>query len=386
MRQMRKILAVLAAMVLFILVTLGFVQGLRENVSRKWEEQEASLVYRRPETLPTEAPETTAPTEPPETEPPETVPAETEPAIARVNYEQVPLYDQTLHGDIRYRSGTVATSGSNIASLAMAASYLARYEYRPDQLAEYFENFIGNSMQWLEYASDQLQLPWSKAGNIDETIAALREGKIAIVLMNERSIFLEGQQHFVVFTGITEDGKILVNDPYGPNYSAWHLQNALVSGFARTDLTGGYSGGWIYDPAAMPEEPFVYEPEENTDVYRYGDIQLSDHDIDMIARLVYAEGESEPFEGQQAIAEVILNRMAAGNFPDTANDVIFAEGQFLGAQNLYRADPIHTQFVAVERALYGPYVLDADVVFFSQYAVNDNVWGTIGKHVFCRQW
>lgn len=388
MRWMKKILAVLTAMVLFVLVTMWFVRGLQNAFSGIWQEREQTLAYQRPETVPTEPPETTQETQPPETEPVpvETIPVETEPLIQRTHYEQVPLFDQSVYTEIRYRSGTLATSGSNITSLAMVASYLAKYEYRPDALADYFANYIGNSMQWLEYASDQLQLPWKKAVNIDETIAALKEGKIAIAVMNERSIFLEGQQHFVVFTGITEEGKILVHDPYGPNYSVWHLQNALVNGFARTDLTGGYSGGWIYDPAAMPEEPFVYEAPVNTDPYRYGDLVLTDHDLDLIARLVCGEGESEPFEGQQAIAEVILNRIVADNFPNTANDVIFADGQFLAANKLYLSDPTHIQYEAVERALFGPYVLDGDVVFFSQYAVNDNVWGTIGKHVFCRQW
>ena len=136
----------------------------------------------------------------------------------------------------------------------------------------------------------------------------------------------------------------------------------------------------------MPEQPFIYEPMPNTDVFRYGDLQLSQEDKDLIARLVCMEGESEPFEGQQGIAEVILNRMAAGNFPSTAKGVIFAEGQFLAAGQLHLAEPTHIQYEAVERALNGPYVLDGDVVFFSKFAVNDNVWGTIGSHIFCHQW
>ena len=386
MRTMKRILCTLLAMAVFLLVTAGFVRGLRDTMSRKDWNRSQTLAYTRPVTQPTEPPETEPPeTLPPETLPPETVPPETEPAVPRTDYETVPLYDQTVYGDILYRSGTLATSGSNIASLAMTASYLTGYEYRPDQLADYFANYIGNSMQWLEYASDQLQLPWKKAGNIDEVIGALKEGKIAIALMNERSVFMDAQ-HFVVFTGITEEGKILVNDPYGPNYTAWHLQNALVSGFKRSDLTGGYSGGWIYDPAGVPEQPFFYEAPVNTDVFRYGDLQLSQEDRDLIARLICVEGESEPFEGQQGIAEVILNRMAAENFPDTAQGVIHAEGQFQAADHLYLADPTHIQYEAVERALNGPYVLEGDVVFFSQYAVNDNVFATIGSHVFCRQW
>ena len=78
--------------------------------------------------------------------------------------------------------------------------------------------------------------------------------------------------------------------------------------------------------------------------------------------------------------------LAADNFPNTVQDIVYAEGQFLSAPNLYLAELTHTQYEAVERAIRGPYVLPEDVVFFSQYAVNDNVWGTIGSHVFCRQW
>lgn len=384
---LKKILCTLLAMAVFILVTVGFVTGLRDSVSLERENRE-QLHYTRPATVPTEETIETQPveTEPTETLPPETVPVETEPVVERFYYDAVPRYDQTAYGDILYGSGTVATSGSHITSLAMAASYLTGHEYLPDMLANAFASYIGNPMQWLEHVSDQLQLPWRKAGNIDEVINALWEGKIAVALMNERSLFMDSQ-HYVVFTGITEEGRILVNDPYGPNYSNWSLQNALEGGgFAKSDLSGGYSGGWIYDPAAVPAQPFIYEVPVNTDYFRYEGMELSQEDIDLIARLVCAEGKGEPFEGQQGIAEVILNRMAAGNFPGSAKGVIYAEGQFLAANNLYLTEPTHIQYEAVERAYWGPYVLEKDVVFFSQYAVNDNVYDTIGKHVFCRQW
>lgn len=387
MSRTKKILLTLIAMAAFVVVSFGFAKELREYLARN-RVQEQGMVYQHPQSK-EEPEETTVPVETVETEPslPEqTLPAETEPPVVeRIDYEQVPLYDQLNYGDIRYLSGTVATSGSNIVSLAMVASYLTGHEYLPDQLADWFADYIGNAMQWLENASDELQLPWEKAANIDVTIQALREGKVAIVVMKEHSLFLESQ-HFVVFTGITEEDKILINDPCGSNYSKWNLENALVNGFRRSDLTGSYGGAWIYDPGAMPEEPFVYEAVENTDVFRYGDLTLTEEDRDLLAKLICMEGASEPFEGQQAIAEVILNRVAADNFPDTVSGVIYAPEQFLAADRLYLAEPTHIQYEAVERALNGPYVLDGDVVFFSRYAVNDSVWGTIGSHIFCRQW
>lgn len=392
MSRVQKIFLTLLAIASFVLVSFGFAAGIRKSLSQRKETAEHVTIYRSPaesttpETVPVTQPEETeeAETLPEETEPVETVPEEKEP-VERIWYDQVPLYDQTCYSAIRYGTGDISNSGSNIVSLAMVASYLTGYEYLPDYLAACFADYIGNSMQWLEYASDELQLPWKRAVNIDETIQALREGKVAVVLMNAGSLFME-RQHFVVFTGITEEDKILINDPYGPDYEKWNLENALVNGFRRSDLTGSYGGGWIYDPAAMPEEPFVYEMEENTDVFRYGDLKLTEADRELIAKLVCMEGESEPFEGQQAIAEVILNRVAADNFPDTVSGVIHAPDQFLAADKLYLAKPTHIQYEAVERALNGPYVLDGDVVFFSQYAVNSNVWGTIGEHIFCRQW
>lgn len=351
------------------------------------DEPEAAVqqmdAYPRAVTQPTETeppvetvPETT------ETLPPETVPEETRP---RQVYDSVPLFYMTDYPDVLYRSGTLASSGSNVAALAMVASYLTGNEYRPDELADYFADYIGNSMEWLEYASDELQLPWEKAANFHVAKQALQEGKIVITLMGAKSIFTQSQ-HFIVLTGINEEGRITVNDPYEDHYSQWNLKEGLAEGFADVSIITGYHGSWIYDPAAMPENPFVYEPEENTDAFRYSGIQLTEEDKDLMAKLICMEAESEPFEGQQAIAEVILNRLASGNFQSSVKSIIYAEGQFASSNRLYLAEPTHTQYEAIDRAFSGPYVLPADVVFFATYKVNDNTWGKIGNHYFCYQY
>jgi hypothetical protein len=33
--------------------------------------------------------------------------------------------------------------------------------------------------------------------------------------------------------------------------------------------------------------------------------------------------------------------------------------------------------------MYGPNILPMDVVYFARWKTNDNVWGKIGKHIFC---
>lgn len=387
MSQFKKLMITLLAVAALALVTAGFTNLLLDRISLLKEPDGGErIAYPR---AVTEATGSTEPAETeeslptvPETVPVETAPEETEPPVV---YEAVPLFYMTDYPDILYRSGTLATSGSNIASLAMVASYLTGNEYRPDELADYFADYIGNSMQWLEYVSDQLQLPWEKAENFRVAKQALQEGKIVITLMGETSIFTQSQ-HFIVLTGVTDDGRITVNDPYEPHYTQWNLEKGLAEGFADGSILTGYHGSWIYDPAAMPEEPFIYEPEENTDEFRYPGVELTQEEKDLMARLICMEAQSEPFEGQQAIAEVILNRLVADNFQSSISNIIHAEGQFKSADRLYAAKPTHTQYEAIDRALNGPYVLPIDVVFFASYKVNDNVWGQIGNHYFCYQY
>ena len=95
------------------------------------------------------------------------------------------------------------------------------------------------------------------------------------------------------------------------------------------------------------------------------------------------EARGECDEGQQAVAEVVLNRMASPMFPDTLRGVIFAEGQFRSAKFLDDAEPYQAQYEAIENALYGPYVLPEDVFYFATSPKTDRIWGSIGGHIFC---
>ena len=301
------------------------------------------------------------------------------------NRKNVPNYFQNNYTDVRYGSGTIATSGCSITCLAMVAAYMTDHLYSPAELADYFGGSAYSNMARLETASDALQLPYTKAANWHESLQALKDGKVVIALMEESSVFTESQ-HFIVMTGITEDGKIFVNDPNLSNYARWELQKGFANGFDEGDILCGYSGGWIYDKNAMSGEPFLYwEEEPAVRECRYPGITLTQGDIDLLAKVVWVEAQGECFEGQQAVAEVVLNRLVSGDYPDTLTDVIYAEGQFRSVPFLEDATPWQVQYEAIERALYGPYVMPMDVMFFAQQPTNGNVWGKIGGHVFCYQ-
>ena len=55
---------------------------------------------------------------------------------------------------------------------------------------------------------------------------------------------------------------------------------------------------------------------------------ISDADVEIIARAIYGEGRGEPYEGQVAIGAVILNRVEDPDFPDTVSGVVYQKGAF----------------------------------------------------------
>lgn len=303
-------------------------------------------------------------------------------AMERETVDELPLYFQTDYPNDKYGDGTIADNGCSITALAMIASYLTGHRYLPDELAYYFGGRAENNIARLETGSEKMQLPFESGLNFHQTIQGLKEGKIAVALMSADSLFTDNQ-HFIVLAGYNEAGKIIVYDPYEPNYSQQVLKNAFANGFKEGDIQLGFSGGWLYDKSAMPEEPFLYKEEIVKKTSRYGDVALTFEEKKLLACMVWVEARGESEEGQQAVAEVVFNRMLSEGFPDTLEKVILQKDAFRSAPLLDTAEPYDTQYEAIERALYGPYVLPTEVYYFDTTAVNDNVWGKIGGHIFC---
>lgn len=120
------------------------------------------------------------------------------------------------------------------------------------------------------------------------------------------------------------------------------------------------------------------------------------YDSDVIywlSRIISAESRGEPFEGQIAVGNVILNRTEDGSFPDTVYGVIFDRKfgtQFTPAAtgSVYN-DPTDSAVLAAKAVLEGVEVVE-DALFFCANRVNQGSWmannreyvETIGNHVF----
>lgn len=132
-------------------------------------------------------------------------------------------------------------------------------------------------------------------------------------------------------------------------------------------------------PDVAAHEPQTPEPPPEPEP-RYAEITAEEREL--LARVVYAESNTETLEGQIAVAQVVLNRVRSESFPDTVSEVIYQERQFSTASILGSVVPNETNYEAVDAA-FETEVVPYEVLYFSRGAENDRVWGQIGAHVFC---
>lgn len=118
---------------------------------------------------------------------------------------------------------------------------------------------------------------------------------------------------------------------------------------------------------------------------------LSPAEIDLLARMVHAEAEGEPYIGQVAVAAVILNRLASPLFPNTVYGVLYERYQFEPVQNGRINRPASaTAYRAVQDALNGWDPSYGALYFFNPSKVTNRfLWSrphtvTIGNHRFAR--
>ena len=123
----------------------------------------------------------------------------------------------------------------------------------------------------------------------------------------------------------------------------------------------------VYTEPPAPEASAEPEPAVNA---RYAGVTMTDDERQEMLAVIFLEAGNQCAEGQQAVAEVILNRVISPDFPDTVHEVLHQRNpiQFSTAEDIPTATPTEAQETALEAALYGESILPADVVFFSQEA------------------
>ena len=115
-------------------------------------------------------------------------------------------------------------------------------------------------------------------------------------------------------------------------------------------------------------------------------------DVQLLARAVNGEARGEPYEGQVAVAAVILNRVKHPSFPNTIAGVIYQPGAFTAVSDGQINVPIaenSTVYKACQDAMNGWDPTYGAIYYFNpDTATNKWIWSRpliiqIGKHRFC---
>lgn len=121
-----------------------------------------------------------------------------------------------------------------------------------------------------------------------------------------------------------------------------------------------------------------------------GSFGLSDEDIKLLACIVYAESGSESYEGQLAVANVVLNRLQSGRWGSTVSDVIYAPSQFTAVNtnafsNAMANGPSGTSLSAAQAAAAGTNNIGGFMSFRPVKNAKTDSYGSytiIGNHCF----
>ncbi|MCL6592741.1 MAG: spore cortex-lytic enzyme [Alicyclobacillus sp.] len=147
------------------------------------------------------------------------------------------------------------------------------------------------------------------------------------------------------------------------------------------------SKGWHYR-GPLPKKPAKSSQQPSSTPSVPG---VSQSDIRLMAHVVYAEARGEPFQGQVAVAAVILNRLQDPRFPHSIPAIVYQPGAFTSVDDgQINLQPNSQAYKAVLDALHGwDPSLGAVYYFNPATATSAWIWSRpqiirIGKHIFTR--
>lgn len=135
------------------------------------------------------------------------------------SYQDMPLYLQYSGpwSSVAYGNGSIRNKGCAPTCLAMVLSYMKGQQILPSDVVawtgnRYYVNGAGSSWDIFGAVASNWGISCRGLGHSQSNmLAALNEGKPVIASMGPGTFTKGG--HFIVLTGLTDDGKITVNDP-----------------------------------------------------------------------------------------------------------------------------------------------------------------------------
>lgn len=166
----------------------------------------------------------------------------------------VPLYD--MH-DPKWSSlswggphfNTIGASGCGPTSLAMIISYWTGKKYTPADVVKWTQKKGNGGYHQTGGIDHAMFAAICSDFNIqckyigwDSVVKELKKGHIVLCSADAGIFTTDG--HMMVLAGITSDGKIMVNDPNGNNYTKDNLADGFKNGFSQNTIKSQMKGYW----------------------------------------------------------------------------------------------------------------------------------------------
>lgn len=191
-------------------------------------------------------------------------------------------------------------------------------------------------------------------------------------------------------TAYAED--IMFEEPkeFGPGFFQEYKELSIDDLIFNTDGTSviGYREMIEETPIIEPlteENVTVIDTEINTPKNRWN-IELNEEERYILAQIVVLESGNQSDLGQQAVIEVICNRVTSSSFPNDVISVLSQRGQFSTWKSRNKAQVTNRELANIDAVLNGgTNIFPAKTVFFSRGAQNKRIQARIGDHVFCNE-
>ena len=140
-------------------------------------------------------------------------------------HEKMPFYYQRTGpwADFHYHRHTIRTDGCGIVAFAMAASYLLERSVEVPELVKWagrrFAGLSGRGTRGVFFvkASEAYGLSCRPTNDLDEALRALSGGCPVIYYTKKSGGIFSDIPHYLVLSGITEEGRVLIHNPNGMN-------------------------------------------------------------------------------------------------------------------------------------------------------------------------
>lgn len=193
-------------------------------------------------------------------------------------------------------------------------------------------------------------------------------------------------------TGIEKKQKVLVAAPEGNdgtltenhrNRNGAAAGDEVVPAGLAEPVEAKTEEAGLAEPAGTSVETGAFGQQE---YHNRWNITLTKEEIDLLARIVWLESCGEPQRGQEAVVEVVFNRIASEQYPNTLYDVLSQQNpvQFCSWKNRNLAEPTEKEYQSIYQVLNGNTdILRNDTLYFSTEPLTPRLDVKIGGHSFC---